>query len=136
MTGKIQQLSSVLQKPWIIIWVRRIRLKLTFSQVKLCANFGKFNILVKTTVKFRNAEINKILNTNANRVFPVAFKIMYISLRCMHSLKNNPAVYGSGYLYEVNQKFSVTNAFVFSDLKALFWNIKKEIIIHWYQNLR
>ena len=37
--------------------------------------------LVKTAVKFRNLHINKILNTNASRILPIDFKVMYISLR-------------------------------------------------------
>ena len=44
-----------------------------------------FFSLVKTTMKFRNLEICKIFNTDANRDFPTPFKIMYISF--IHNLK-------------------------------------------------
>ena len=37
--------------------------------------------LVKTAVKFRNLQINKMLTIDTNRIFPVPFKVMYISLR-------------------------------------------------------
>ena len=40
----------------------------------------KLNFLEKTAVKFRNLHISKILNTDTNRVFPVPFKVMHISL--------------------------------------------------------
>ena len=42
MTDKTWELSSVLQKLWMVIWVESIRLKLTFSHRKLYVNFGKF----------------------------------------------------------------------------------------------
>ena len=53
----------------------------TFSHGKLYENFGKFVFLVRTTVKFRKLQISKILVTNTNRIFPILFKVMYISLR-------------------------------------------------------
>ena len=37
--------------------------------------------LVKAAVKFRNLQIKKILNADANRIFPIPLKVMYISLR-------------------------------------------------------
>ena len=55
-----------------------MRLKLTFSHGKLNANFGSFNFLVKVTVKFRDLQISKIVNTETNRIFSVPFKVMYI----------------------------------------------------------
>ena len=67
---------------FVLIWVRCIRLKLTFSHGKLNANFGKLNFfLVKAAVKFRNLQISKVLNTDTNRIFPIPFKVMCISLR-------------------------------------------------------
>ena len=36
---------------------------------------------MKAAVKFRVLQISKILNTYMNRVFPIPFKLMYISLR-------------------------------------------------------
>ena len=58
-------------------------MKLTFSQVKLRANCGKFNFFsAKTAVEFRNLKISKILNNIPNGIFPVPFKVMYISLWC------------------------------------------------------
>ena len=38
-------------------------------------------LLVKVAVKFRVLQISKILNTDTNRVFPIPFKVMYVSLR-------------------------------------------------------
>ena len=54
--------------------------------------------LVKVTVKFRNLQISKILNTDTNRIFPIPFKVMYVTLR--HNFKNNSAVSRSSYLFE------------------------------------
>ena len=65
----------------MVIWVESIRLKLTFSHGKFYANFGKIIFLVKMDVKFRSLWIGKILNTDINRIFPILFKVMYISLR-------------------------------------------------------
>ena len=45
------------------------------------ANFGNFNFLVKAVMKFRVLQISKIFNTDTNRIFPIPFKLMYISLR-------------------------------------------------------
>ena len=68
--------------------------------------------LVKTAVKFRNLQISKKkFNSTTSRNFYIPFQIMCISLR--YNLKNNTAVRTSGYLYRVNKKFSVRNAFVF-----------------------
>ena len=39
------------------------------------------SFLVKAAVKFKNLQIIKILNTNADKIFPIPFEIMYISLR-------------------------------------------------------
>ena len=36
---------------------------------------------MKTAVKFRNLMINKILSTDTNKLFPISFKAIYISLR-------------------------------------------------------
>ena len=38
-------------------------------------------LLVKVGVKFRDLQISKILNTDTNRIFPIPFKLKYISLR-------------------------------------------------------
>ena len=37
--------------------------------------------LVNAAMKFRNLQIRKILNTDTNRIFPIPFKVMGISLR-------------------------------------------------------
>ena len=58
-----------------------VRMKLTFLDGKLYANFGKFFFLVKTPVKFRNLHVCKTLKTDTNRIVPSPSKIMYISLR-------------------------------------------------------
>ena len=39
-----------------------------------------FVFLVKMAVKFRNLETSKTLNTDTNIIFPIPFKVMYISL--------------------------------------------------------
>ena len=36
---------------------------------------------MKAAVKFRVLQISKILNTDTNRIFPIPFKLKYISLR-------------------------------------------------------
>ena len=68
--------------------------------------------LVKKAVKFRNLQISKILNTNTNRIFPIPFKVMYISLRYT-KFEEHSAASRSCSLYGVNQKFSLTNTFFF-----------------------
>ena len=45
------------------------------------ANFGNIIFLVKAAVKFRDLQVSKILNTDTNTIFPIASKVMYISLR-------------------------------------------------------
>ena len=52
--------------------------------------------LVKAAVKFRNLQMSKILNINTNRIFPIPFKIMYISLKFTQFER-------SGYLYGVKK---------------------------------
>ena len=63
-------MSSIYQTE-IIFLTRKIECKLWKVQF----------FLVKAAVKFRNLQISKILNTDTNRVFPIPFKVMYISLR-------------------------------------------------------
>ena len=65
--------------------------------------------LVKMTAKFRNLQISKILNTNTEF-------FQYLSRLCTYlwgirSLKSTSAVSRSSYLYGVNQKFPLANAF-------------------------
>ena len=85
--------------------------EINFLTWKIVFKLLKVIFFVKAAGKFRNLQINKVLNTDTNRVFPVPFKVMYISLRylSMHSLRNNSTVNRSGYLYEVNQTFFLTN---------------------------
>ena len=52
-----------------------------------------FFFSAKTAVEFRNLKISKILNNIPNGIFPVPFKVMYISLWC--------TVSRSGYLFPV-----------------------------------
>ena len=66
--------------------------------------------LVKAAVKFRNLQISKILNTDTNKIFPIPFKVMYISLRYT-KFEKQFAESRSGYVYRVNQKYSLANAF-------------------------
>ena len=61
--------------------------------------------LGKVAVRFRNLQVSKILNTDKNRILPILFKVMYISLRYKY------AVSRSSYLYGVNQKYSLANVF-------------------------
>ena len=65
---------------------------------------------MKTDMKFQNLQISGSLNINPNKFSRLKFqpfKIMHISWRY------NSAVSRFGYLYWVNQIFSLTNAFVF-----------------------
>ena len=109
----------------MVIWFGFTGLKLTFSYGKLYANFGRFIFFREDGHEVSNLQISKILNTNTNQIFPIPFKVIHIYLWDIHSLKNNTAVSRSGYLYRLNQKFSLTNAFVFFKLKVRLWNIKK-----------
>ena len=77
-----------------------------FLTRKIYAISGKFIFLVKMAEKVRNLKISKTPNTDTNRILLIPFKVMYISLRYVHSLKNNPTVCRSDFLYEVNQTFS------------------------------
>ena len=63
----------------MVILVQCIRLKLTLSHVKLYAKSLIF--LLKMAAEFKNLQISKFLNTDANRSFPVPSKVMYISFR-------------------------------------------------------
>ena len=56
-------------------------MKSYFGHKKLYTNFEKIIFLEKTTFKFRNLQINKILKTDPNRISPIPFKVMYISAR-------------------------------------------------------
>ena len=47
----------------------------------VCVRLESLIFLVKKAVKFRNLQIIRILNTDKNRIFPIPFKVMYISLR-------------------------------------------------------
>ena len=108
----------------MVIWDRCIRLKLTFSHGKLTAHF----FLVKAAVKYRNLQISKILNTDITEFF------QHLSRLCtylwgIHSLNNNSAVKRSGYLYVVNQKYSLVNVFFFlikSITRSFMLNIMME----------
>ena len=66
------------------------------------------------TVKFRNLQISRILNTDAKRIFPIFVEVMCVEyLWTIHSWENNYEVSRSSYLYGVNQKFFLANAFIF-----------------------
>ena len=58
-----------------------------------------------------------ILNTDTNRIFPIPLRLCTYLLD-INSLKNNSAVSRSGYLYGVNQIFSLANALLYK-LKVL-----------------
>ena len=61
----------------MVIRVGCLRLK---SYTENCMQTLESFFLVKTSLKFRNLQISKILNTDTNRIFPIPFKFMYISL--------------------------------------------------------
>ena len=95
----------------MVIWARCIRLKLTFSHGKLIANFVKFNFVQSRRPWcleiYRLAKFITLIQTEL---------IQYLSRFCTYhwgigSLKNNSAVSRSGYLYGVNQKYSLAKAF-------------------------
>ena len=50
-----------------------------FFTQKIECKLRKF--LLKVVVKFRVLQISKILNTDTNKIFPIPFKLKYISLR-------------------------------------------------------
>ena len=93
------------------MWVRCIRLKLTLSHGKLNANFGKFIFLQWrrpwSLEIYRLAKFITLIQTEFSQ---------YLSRLCTYhwdigSFKNNSAVSRSGYLYGVNPKCSLANAF-------------------------
>ena len=55
--------------------------EINFLTRKLHASLGIFFFLMKAALKFRELQISKVLNTNANRISPIPSKIMYTSLR-------------------------------------------------------
>ena len=97
----------------MVIWVRCIRLKLTFSHGKLNANFGKFNFFQwRRPWSLEIYRLAKFITLIQTEFF------QYLSRLCTYhwgigSLKNNSAVSRSGYLYGTNQKYSLANAFFF-----------------------
>ena len=62
----------------MVIRVACLRLK---SYTENCMQTLESFFLVKTFLEFGNLQISKILNTDTNRIFPIPFKFMYISLR-------------------------------------------------------
>ena len=71
----------------MVIQIRCIIPKLTFSQRKLNAKFFKLFFLVKEAVRFSVLQISKILNTDTNIIFPIPFKLMCISIHNIYSLR-------------------------------------------------
>ena len=85
--------------------------------------------VVGTAVKFRNLQISKILKPIQTQYF------QFLSRLCtylwdMHGLKNNSVVSRCSYfrLLGVNQKFSLTNTFIF----FLNWRYFPELYIYIY----
>ena len=66
-----------------------IRLKLTFSHGKLYTNYAKLIFLVKTTVKFGNLSISKIL-IRINKIYDINRILRY---------KQNFSNFLQGYVY-------------------------------------
>ena len=67
----------------------------------------------KTAVKFRNLQISKVVNPDTTQNFSNSFQGYVHIVWDIHSFKNNSTVSRSGYLYGVNQKFSLTKCFWF-----------------------
>ena len=95
----------------MVIWVQCIRLKLFFSHGKLNANFGNFNFFQwRRPWSLEIYRLAKFITLIQTEFF------QYLSRLCTYhwgigSLKNNSAVSRSGYLYGVNQKYSLANTF-------------------------
>ena len=95
----------------MVIWVQYTRLKLISSYRKLNANFGNFKFFSeggREDLEFYR--LAKFLTPIQTEFF------QYLSRLCtylwgIHNLKNNSAVQRSTYLYGVNWKFSLANAF-------------------------
>ena len=84
--------------------------------------------LVKAIVKFRNLQSSIFLKPIRTECFRFLSRLRTY-LWGIHTLKNNFAVSRStSYLYRVYKKCSSKNAFIFSKLKILLWNIEKVII--------
>ena len=84
--------------------------------------------LVKTAVKCRNLQIDKILNTIQIEFFQFFSSLVCTYLWDIHNLKNNTTVSTSGYMYGVNPNFSLTNAFCFSLNWRYFSEMQKKKI--------
>ena len=84
---------------------------------------------MKTVAKVRNLQISKILNTDANRVFLIPFKIMFTS---RYSFKNCCSKWLIVVIW-VNQKFSLTNVFCFFLNWRFFSEIYQKEIINCYE---
>ena len=125
------------------MWVQCIRLKLTFSHGKLNANFGNFNFFQwRRPWSLEIYRLAKFITLIQTEFF------QYLSRLCTYhwgigSLKNNSAVSRSGYLYGVNQKCSLANAFFSlqkvqpeASCKILWWKMKtKVLLIFWSLSL-
>ena len=95
----------------MVIWIRGIRLKLTFSHRKLNANFGKFNFFQwRRSWNLEIYRLAKLLTMILTEFFQNLSRLCTY-LWGIHSLKSNSAVSRSGYLYGVNQKYFLANAF-------------------------
>ena len=81
-TGNWQNLKNLVVLFKSYAWYYEFGIKNELSHTEnWTQTLDSFIFLVKAAVKFRNLQINKILNTDANRIFPIPFKVMYVSLR-------------------------------------------------------
>ena len=86
--------------------------------------------LVKTVVECRNLQISKTVNTYPKRIFPIPFKVAYISLRYSW-FENNSSISSFGYLFNKCFCFFINSRY----LREMIMIKKKWIIIHCYKNL-
>ena len=85
---------------------------------------------METAVKFRYLQINKILNTDTNKIFQSLSRLFVDNFKIYIVWEKNSVVSRSGYfgLLGVNQKFSLTNAFDLFLNWTYFFDTKKIII--------
>ena len=105
---------------WMLTWAGFIEL----SHTKNYVTFRNF--------KFRSLELyrfSKIVNSDTDRIFPIPFKVLYISLR-YYSSKDNSGVHASIYLQWVGKKILLHMLFCFfSKLKVLLWYVMKNPLL-------
>ena len=103
--------------------------KISFINPEIYAKYGKFNFFFWWRWLW-SLELYRL----AKSLAPIQTELFkFLSRLCtyfwnIHNLKNNSSLSRAGYLYRVNQKFSLTNAFVFFKIEGTSLKRDRKII--------